>query len=264
MRALLTLQDALWILTTSVEIALLVYLVRRKLPATHLAFTFYIAIAIAQSALAAFVYWRWGMQSGIASEVIWASQGIVICFRFWTVLETTARILSGYQGIWALAKRLLWVTGICTVSYALFVSKKQINSLVLSLDRGVELAIAAFLVAMLLFARYYLLPVRPLDRALALGLGLYSCFYVINDSLFEQYLNSYLQLWGYLDVLTFLASLLIWLYAVHAYSNFAIAAPEAKQIPERIYENLSPEINYRLKNLNDQISRLFQTGKPRQ
>lgn len=264
MKALPTLQDALWILTTSVEIGLLVYLLRRKLQATHPAFISYISVAITQSALAAFVYWRWGMQTAIASNVIWSSQGIVICFRFWTVLETAARILSGYQGIWALAKRLLWATGICTVGYSLFISKKQINSLVLSLDRGVELAIAAFLVAMLLFVRYYHLPIRPLDRALALGLGLYSCFYVINDSLFEQYLNSYLSLWGYLDVLTFLASLLIWVYAVRAYSNAAAAIPEAQPIPAGVYEKFSPELNYRLKHLNDQISHLFQADHTRQ
>jgi hypothetical protein len=143
MTALLNLRNALWLLTTSVEVILLVYLLRRRLRTTHAAFIFYIASAAAQSALAAYAYWRWGEQDALTADVIWTSQGVVICFRFWAVLETAERILSGSQGIWALAKRLLWVTGLCSVGYSLLVAEKQLNSLVINLDRGVELAIAA-------------------------------------------------------------------------------------------------------------------------
>ncbi len=225
MTALLTLRNAFWLLTTTVEFVLLVYLLRRRLRASHAAFTFYIASTIVQSALAAYAYWRWGDKSALTADVIWTSQGIVIGFRFWAVIETTKRILSSYQGIWALARRLLFATGACAVGYSLLVAKQQWTLLFLNLDRGVELAIAAFVVTLLLFARYYLLPMQSLDRALATGLGLYSCFYVINDSLFETFLESYVAFWGYLDILTFLASLLIWLHAVRSYSPVTIAVP---------------------------------------
>jgi hypothetical protein len=41
------------------------------------------------------------------------------------------------------------------------------------IERGsVELAIAAFIAALLLFAKYYLLPVHPLVRAIAVGFAL--------------------------------------------------------------------------------------------
>jgi hypothetical protein len=74
----------------------------------------------------------------------------------------------------------------------------------------------------------YLLPVHPLDRALAIGFCLYSCFYVINDSIFETLIESYLGFWGFLDVLTFLASLVIWIRAVRIYSEYpaTVSSPQ--------------------------------------
>ena len=43
-----------------------------------------------------------------------------------------------------------------------------------------------------------LLPIEPLDRALAIGFSLYSCFYVINDTIFEKLNNKFLEMWGYI------------------------------------------------------------------
>lgn len=259
----LALRNVLWLGTTATEIVLLVFLLRRKLQNTHLAFVIYIAAAILQSALAAWIYYQWGGRSLIASNVIWASQGILICLRFSAVFEMASRILSAYRGLWALATRLMSVMALVTLAYSLLIAKKQLAAMVISLDRGLELAIAVFVVGLLLFARYYLLPVQPLDRALAIGFCMYSCFYVINDSLFEKYLDSYLGLWGYLDVLTFLASLLIWVKAVRVYSSISSTASVPQQIPADVYDTLSPALNFRLKHINDQVAQLLHAGNQR-
>ncbi len=263
MTGLLVLRNAFWLSTTSAEIILLVYLLRRRMRGTHPAFILYIAATILQSALAMWIYAEWGFQSAVASNVIWSSQGILICLRFSAVYEMASRILSAYPGIWSLAKRLIGVIALGTLGYSLLIAKKELYVLVISLDRGLELAIAAFVVALLLFARYYLLPVQPLDRAMAIGFCMYSCFYVINDSLFEKYLESYLSLWGYLDILTFLASLLIWIQAVRAYSGALSPVSGRASIPAGVYATISPELNYRLKHLNEQITQLLHAGNPR-
>jgi hypothetical protein len=263
MTGLLTLRNLLWLITTSAEILLLFFLLRRKLQNTHTAFLVYILSTIMQSALAVFIYSHWGLESAMASTVIWLSQGVVICLRFGAVFEMARRILGAYTGLWLLAKRLLGIIGLGVVGYSMLVAKKQLYLLVLNLDRGLELGIAAFVVSLLLFARFYLLPVPPLDRALAIGFCMYSCFYVINDTLFEKLLNSYLGLWGYLDVLTFLASLLIWSHAVLTYSRVALAPSSAGAIPRAPYTALSPELNIRLKQLNKQLSQLLHAEKQR-
>src|SRR5215469_556658 len=89
-------------------------------------------------------------------------------------------------GRWALAWRLLLGVGIVVLICALAFSRGQSEWLVLSAVRGFELASAAVIVVMLLFARYYSLSLRLLPRALAVGFFLYSSFYVIDYSLLEH------------------------------------------------------------------------------
>jgi hypothetical protein len=91
---------------------------------------------------------------------------------------------------------------------------------------------------------------------------MYSCFYAVNDTFFEKYLDSYLGLWGYWDVLTFLASLVIWVKAVRVYSPITPTASEPQQIRAGVYATISPELNFRLKRVND-LSQLLHPGNQR-
>jgi len=134
--------------------------------------------------------------------------------------------------------------------------------LALNVDRGVELAIAAVIVTLLLFARYYGLPADNLDRSLCIGFCLYSCFFVINDSLFEKWVNAYLSLWKFLDILTFLASLLLWLGAARAYSETA-PARDPVVVPKELHGKLSSELNVRLRLLNEHLNQLLSSGGQR-
>lgn len=68
-------------------------------------------------------------------------------------------------------------------------------------------------------------------------------------------------MWGYLDILTFLASLLIWIQAVWAYAEATSTVPSTKPMSQDLYATISPELNVRLKHLNDQVSQLLQAGK---
>ncbi len=263
MTGLLTLRNFLWLTTTSAEVVLFFSLCWRNLRTTYTAFSVYILSTIAQSALAVFCYTYWGFNAPRTSTVIWGSQGVVISLRFAATFALARGILSTYQGLWSLAKRVLGTVGVCTVFYSLVVAKKQVSYLVLNLDRGMELTIAAFVVGLLLFARFYLLPVSRLDRALAIGFSLYSCFYVVNDTLFETLHNSFVALWGYLDILTFLASLLIWIQAVYVYSELTFTEMAPRRMAEGSYSTISPELNVRLKHLNDQVAQLLHAGNQR-
>ncbi len=263
MPALLTLGNVLWGTTTFAEVVLLVLLLRRKLAFSRPVLALYVASTILQSILAVFVYATWGIQSPIASKVIWGSQGIVISLRFLAVYEMARRILSPFEGIWTLARRILMLIGLSTLAYSLLSSQQVYRYLILNLDRGLELCIAIFIVVMLVFARYYYLPLAPLDRALCIGFCLYSCVYVINDSLLERYWNVYQSFWSYLGIVSFLASLLMWIRAVNGYSVTETSIPKREALPSSIYGSLSPEFNFRLKLLNDQLTRLFRFRKQR-
>lgn len=261
MTELLTLRNLLWLTTAAAEAFLLFSLLQRKLQNLHPIFLSYIACTLVQSALAAFVYGHWELESKIASRVIWSSQAVVISMRFAAVIEMARRIFSKYIGLWSLAKRVLGVIGAVVLGYSVLMSKRELSSVVLNLDRGLELAIATCVVSLLLFSRFYLLPVQPFERALAVGFSMYSCFYVVNDTLFEKLAGNYLAFWGYLDIITFLASLLIWTQAVRTLSRVPMESTGRVSFSRGQYGVISPELNVRLNQLNEHLSHLLRAEK---
>jgi hypothetical protein len=248
----LNLRNVAWALTTIVELIILIYAVRRRVFRSHPFFSAYILIAILQSFLMVGTYGIWGFHSYRAWLIFWLSQLVVIATRFMAVVEVARRLLSSFSGIWALGRRILLIVGAIVLGYAAVLSRVYWYKLALNLDRGVELAIAAVIVALLLFARYYGLPMNSLDRSLCIGFCLYSCFYVMNDTFFERWVNAYAGLWGFLDILTFLASLFLWLGAVRTYSEVA-PAKELTVISNELYGKLSSELNARLRQLNERL-----------
>jgi hypothetical protein len=262
MTALLTLRNLFWAATTLSEIALLFFLVRRKLLDTHPVLFLYICATVLQSALGVVTYSLLDFKSPVTRAIIWGSQAVVVFMRFAALYEMARRILAAYKGIWAFAWRVLLIVAAGVVLYTVIFSEKLLAMMILTVDRGAELAIASFIVALLLFTRYYLLPISPLDRALSIGFCLYSCFYVINDSLLEKWIETYTGFWGFMDIITFLASLLIWIHAVHRYAP-ARDAKVPRRVAAGLYGALSPQVNLRLSLINDQLTELLRAGNQR-
>ena len=113
------------------------------------------------------------------------------------------------------------------------------------------------IVGLLFFARDYDVPVRPADRALALGFGLYSCFRALNDTILESFFYPYRPLWNLLEMCAFFASLIVWVWALREAQTEN--ASEEALLPAGIYQEMAPEINDRLRLLNDQLSRFWHT-----
>ena len=187
-----------------------------------------------------------------AWKIAWVTQGLVVFLRALAVLELNRRVLHRYIGIWALARKLFLGVAAAVIAYDLVLSKGQWQWLLLNGIRGLELAMATVIVTMLMFARYYRVPVNQLQRALAVGLCLYSAFYVINYSLLERIVQQYGVLWNFLGLFAFIASLLVWIAAANRYAPSEEAAlPPA--IPAELYGKLSSEVNSRLLLLNRQL-----------
>lgn len=252
----LNLRNLAWALTTITEVILLVYLVRRKLLRSYPVFSTYILIVILQSVLMAATYWIWGFQSHRAWLTFWLGQLMVEIARFAALAEVARQVLSPFSGIWALGRRILLAVTIGVLVCAALLSKLSWQYWPFNLDRGVGLAGGAVIVALLLFARYYGLPMDNLNRSLCIGFCLYSCFCVINDSLLEKWLYDYASFWNFLGVLTFLASLLIWIGAVRAYSE-TVPARNPVIVPKELYGKLSTELNVRLRQMNERLDHVL-------
>jgi hypothetical protein len=248
----LQLQTAAWALTSTLELGLFVQFLRRKLGRVYPLFFAYLVSTILQSIAVAALYRAGNFDKLTTWKIAWLTQGVVVFLRALVLLELCRKVLSGYVGIWALARRFLLGVAAFVIAYDLLLSKGQWQWLIMNGVRGLELAMAAVIVATLMFARYYRIPVNPMQRSLAVGLCLYSIFYVVNYSLLERVLQDYAVLWNFLGLFSFIASLLVWISAVTRYKESEVVDFPPAISPE-LHGKLSAEVNTRLFLLNRQL-----------
>lgn len=251
-----------WAVTPALEVVLLASLVQRKAIRYYPYFTAYIVAALLQSVGIAVLYRIQGLREVTVWGIAWGTQALVTLMRFLVLVELAGKILTAYAGIRTLARRLMAGVGLAVLGYVLLFSEGKWDWMLMNGVRGLELAMAASIVTMLLFARYYRLPLRPLPGALAVGLCLYSSFYVINYSLLEKAVKRYSDFWNFLGIVTFLASLMLWVRAAMQYRVEEEGA-QAAGISKELYGKLSSELNLRLYLLNRQVTQLLRSGEPR-
>ncbi len=248
-------QQIIWVVNTIMSVMLLVLLAVRKNYRAYPAFTFYIAINLTQGALLYAVYRRWGYSSLASWGVAWGSQAAMICARAVAVAELCRHCLSRYPGIWALAKRILLLCSGLVLLYSGAAARHQWKLALPSAERALEMSIATVIVVLFLFTRYYDVRIEQADRSLATGFCLYSCFRALNDTIADRVLYSYSELWNFLGMLAFFASLSLWSWALR--KQVTVAAAKENLLPLGVYQSLTPEINLRLRGLNEQLGRLW-------
>jgi hypothetical protein len=253
-------QQMLWAVNTATEVLVLVLLLVRKNYRAYPAFTFYIFTNLAQAILLFITYRRWGFSSSWLFA--WGTQIVVACARALAVAEVCGHFLSSYPGIWALARRLLVGCAGLVLLYSGLTARHRWELALSSADRGLELSIAAVIVLIFLFARYYHVRIEHTDRSLAIGLCLYSCFRALNDTFLERYLYGYTTLWSVLGLLAFFASLCLWSWALR--KSRTETAAEENLLPLEVYQSFTPQINLRLRSLNDQLCKIWKPEVRRQ
>ncbi len=182
-------------------------------------------------------------------------QALVLCARALAVTEVCKHLLSRYRGVWALAWRVLLACAAIVLLYSGLAARHGWAFVLPKAERGLELAIAAVIVGVFLFVRYYGVEAERVDCSLAIGFCLYSCFSVLNNTILERFLDNYVALWNFLGMLAFLASLLLWSWTLRKPQGEAL--PEETLLPLGVYQSLAPQINLRLRSLNDQLCKIW-------
>jgi hypothetical protein len=181
--------------------------------------------------------------------------------RAFAVAELCRHVLGRFRGVWLLARWILLICGTAVLLYALLAGNHQLKLLLSSAELGLELAAAAVIVTLLLFARYYDIAVaRPL-HLLAVGLCLYSCVSVLNDAILERWVNRYVFFWNLLGMAAFLGCLLLWTWAFRRRAPQRAASPMF--VDGTLYRRTIPEMNWRLRSLNEQLMQFWPQGSSR-
>jgi hypothetical protein len=245
----------LWPITMLLATGLAALVVRRKNYKAYPLFFAYILATLAQNLAFALTYQLWGFGSPASFTVAWATQSLVVTLRALAVAEIFRHILAKYAGIWALGWRVFLAVAALVLAYAWTVGEHRWKLVAVNADRSLELAIAVAILGVFVFARYYQVVIERTPRFLAIGFFLYSCFRVLNDTVLERWLTSYTTLWNFLETLAFLATLLFWTWAFRLTQQRPPSG--AGLLPGNLYSSLSPEINARLKALNEQLGHFW-------
>jgi hypothetical protein len=250
-----------WAMTAIAQALLLCLLVARRNANIYPAFTAYIFMTLAQSGLLYVAIRGSGFSSLTSYRIGWATQSVVMGARAFAVAELCRQVLGRFRGVWLLARWILLICGTAVLLYALLAANHQLKLLLSTAELGLELAAAAVIVTLLLFARYYDIVVARPVRLLAIGLCLYSCVSVLNDAILERWVSRYITLWNQSGMVAFLGCLLLWAWA------FRHSAPQRAAIPMfvdgTVYVNTIPEMNWRLRSLNEQLMQFWPQGSSR-
>lgn len=252
-----TFEQALWGLTFLLNTGLIALLVYRKNLRVFRFFSLYVLLNFLQGAVLFSAYKAWGFFSWEAIKIAWSAQALVSLARTAAVAEICYLVLAKFTGIWRLAWRLLAGAAGVVALYTWALSRGSWQFAILSLDRGLELVMATVIVLLFVFVRYYEVVVQSSIRTLTIGFFLYSAFRVLDDSILDRWWHTSGPLWNLVGTLTFLASLLLWGWALREKREHSAVEPGL--LPEDQYHSLSPAINARLKNLNERLGHFWST-----
>ena len=248
----------LWAIGTIVQLTVLYLVVAKRRVHTLPLFFLYIALNLCQAAFLFFVYSHYGFDSPAAGQLAWPSEQIILTAQALAAAEVLYRVLRHYAGIWALAWRLIAAAALIVICYV-FASVKQLPSWKLMIaNRGFHLTFAVALISCLLLVRFYAIPIDPLYKALMGGFCVLSCTIVVDNTLFQalflrHFPNSGL-IWNSLVMVVFIGVQMVWALALR---HPVRVDNKPALLPPATYDRLSPDVNSRLRDLNDILSRFL-------
>jgi hypothetical protein len=257
MSGLASWQQWLWALILCAQIGVCYLILRRSAHKYLLFFLLYLVSDLAESAVNFLAYHHVGFSSRSGYIVGWSNQALVVVVRGLAVAEICKNALRDYRGIWAAGWRVLTGVGALVTLYAglsaVMARHKAfwVTQVVLAADRGLELALVAVLLSLLLFVRYYEIELRPPHKALVVGFCFYSCVIVLNNTILSVWLHKYASLWNGIQMSSYFVALITWLQALY---KLVPARPKIPVLlPRTVYEEYAPQFNYRLRLLNDRL-----------
>lgn len=259
MAALGTYVNVIWALNASMQVLLLLFLAARKHYRQYPVFFLYVCSTLFQGSTLLAIYGQWGFSSRLAQQLAWSTQAFVVCARALAVSEVCRVLLAPFRGIWALAWRILAFLTASVIAYPMLRNGWRGSWTILQIELGLESTMMVAIVALFVFARYYEVVANDRLRALGIGFFLLSSFTVVNDTILQRMLDQYVDLWRVLGMLSFLASLTVWVAAFHK-RTVAANIPRTPLLPPDIYHSVAPKVNERLRDLNEQLGRFWRVA----
>lgn len=249
-----------WVWAVSVLLQLTVFALLllkgnfRRLPAL----TAYVVTNLGQAAYILYLYSGTGLSQHSIDLLAWVSEAVTLLFQALAATEAIHLLLRPYRGIWGLTWRTLAFVCAVVLAYIVKHTAGNYHWARLEADRGYHLIFAIAIIACFLLLRYYSVVVPLAFKLILAGFCFYSCTMVLNNTLFQDILyrnvTSYEPIWQFASVFSFALVQLVWIPALWK----PLPADERAVIPsDRLYEQASPQIDARLKLLNEKLAEIW-------
>ena len=247
----------LWALSTALQLSVCILVLRKRCYRSLPLFSAYTWLNLISLVSVLCVYLGLGYSSRLSFYIVWIAIGVLLLARGLAVAELCRRVLRPYDGVWALAWRLLVGVAMLLLVYAglaVFGVRDGITAFLLTAEHGLELAAALVLLLLLAISNYYHIRVPTLEGMVALGLGVWSLLQVVNNVALLLWPDYYA--WGSaVKMVSFQLVLLIWIAALR--KSVLHQAPAPALLPQTLYDELAPQTNLRLRLLNDRLLEIF-------
>ena len=265
----------------SCEIILCVFVFTRKVQRVLPLFAIYAYVILVGSTSVWLTYERFGISSYVSTYAYWGSVHLNAAVRSLAIAELCRYGLRAYRGIWALVWRVLAGLSVLLLVRVAMDAWGQPNKIAIygmTLDRDLALASIVILAVLLLFRNYYGIALDPLQKSIAMGIGLICAVDVIGNTILRKILTGYLfswyltsqkalwpalrpqirymnDMWSTIHLFAFMFTMGIWCYALRKPAPAPSESPVL--LPADIYRDLSPAINMRLATFNDRLVELL-------
>jgi hypothetical protein len=250
----------LWACSALAQLIVFILLVSkgsfRKTPV----FTVYIALNLCQVAYLVTLYSIPKLSDGTVREFAWYSECVTLAAQALATTEILKITLRPYQGIWGLVWRSLTVTSTFVVALVALTTRGDwANAKWFELNRGYHLTFAATVIACLLVVRYYSIQVPSAYKMILGGFCFYSCSEILLSNIVQTLLKTqyaaFQPIWQSLTMLPFIGVVTLWAVALR--KPLPVDNRQAPTAPDSVYSRLSPEINERLREINEKLLRLW-------
>jgi hypothetical protein len=250
----------LWAGSALAQVIVLVLLVPkgkfRKLPF----FAAYVALGLCQVAFLAGLYSDPELAKDTIRKLAWYSECITLAAQALATTEILKVTLRPYQGIWGLAWRALAFTSTLVLLVVAMATRGSWEAAKwFEINRGYHLTFATAVIACLLLIRYYSIQIPVAYKMILAGFCFYSCTEILINTVLQALLKTsfeaYQPIWQSSTMLSFIVALFIWAAAL--WQPLPVEARPRTPPSDSIHPRLSPEINERLRELNEKLLRLW-------
>ncbi len=228
----------------------------RKLPF----FATYIALDLCQAIFLVGVYSTSRLSAVTIKDLAWYSECVTLAAQALATTEILRVTLKAYQGIWGLVWRALMFTSTLVLLLVAMATRGEWEKEKwFELNRGYHLIFAAAVITCLLVVRYYSIQVPAAYKMILAGFCFYSCTEILTNTVLQAVLKKsfqvYQPIWQSSTMLSFIVVLFIWGAALCQPLPIEAHSPVPRS--DSLHQRLAPEINERLRELNEKLLRLW-------